>query len=110
MTTLKEFDVKAKLIENVKCHVKQIMEMVAASKTISIDFLCVTNLCMSIESCVHYGLRRKIFGLLKTKSSTFALLHKIAKHCPDAAYVITKVAHYWYVQKETAQQTRISIK
>lgn len=50
----------------------------------------VTSLCGAVEACLSQGLRRRALGLFKT-SSTTALLHKVGKHCPEAALISQKV-------------------
>lgn len=59
-------------------------------KFIHEDSGSVTALCSSVESCLSQGLRRRALGLFKS-SSTTALLHKVAKHCPEAAVISQRV-------------------
>lgn len=83
-------DFKERLIANVKKDVKQVMEEAVTRKYIHEDSGSVTALCGSVESCLSQGLRRRALGLFKS-SSTTALLHKVAKHCPEAAAISQRV-------------------
>ncbi|XP_053695710.1 small G protein signaling modulator 1-like [Sabethes cyaneus] len=79
-----------KLIAAVKKEVKQVMEEAVTKKYIHEESGSVTSLCAAVEACLSQGLRRRALGLFKT-SSTTALLHKVAKHCPEAALISKKV-------------------
>ncbi|XP_052752020.1 small G protein signaling modulator 2-like isoform X1 [Galleria mellonella] len=81
---------KERLIASVKKEVKQLMEEAVTRKFVHEDSGGVTALCGAVEACLGQGLRRRALGLFKT-SSTTALLHKIAKHCPEAALVSARV-------------------
>ncbi|XP_069356616.1 small G protein signaling modulator 2-like isoform X2 [Maniola hyperantus] len=81
---------KERLIAAVKKEVKQLMEEAVTRKFVHEESGGVTALCGSVEACLGQGLRRRALGLFKT-SSTTALLHKIAKHCPEAALVSARV-------------------
>ncbi|XP_055612028.1 small G protein signaling modulator 2-like isoform X2 [Uranotaenia lowii] len=83
-------DFKEKLIAAVKKEVKQVMEEAVTKKYIHEESGSVTTLCAAVEACLSQGLRRRALGLFKT-SSTTALLHKVAKHCPEAACISKKV-------------------
>lgn len=83
-------DFKDRLIDAVKKHVKQVMEEAVTRKYIHEESGSVTALCGTVEACLSQGLRRRALGLFKT-SSTTALLHKIGKHCPEAADISQKV-------------------
>ncbi|XP_050504774.1 small G protein signaling modulator 1 isoform X2 [Diabrotica virgifera virgifera] len=83
-------DYKERLISTVKKEVKQVMEESVTKKFVHEESGCVTSLCGAVEACLSQGLRRRALGLFKT-SSTTALLHKIAKHCPEAANISKKV-------------------
>ncbi|XP_058057357.1 small G protein signaling modulator 2-like [Anopheles bellator] len=83
-------DFKEKLIASVKKEVKQVMEEAVTKKYIHEESCSVTALCAAVEACLSQGLRRRALGLFKT-SSTTALLHKVAKHCPEAACISKKV-------------------
>ncbi|XP_055541046.1 small G protein signaling modulator 2-like isoform X1 [Wyeomyia smithii] len=83
-------DFKEKLIAAVKKEVKQVMEEAVTKKYIHEESGSVTSLCAAVEACLSQGLRRRALGLFKT-SSTTALLHKVAKHCPEAALISKKV-------------------
>uniref|UniRef100_A0A336LLF9 CSON010949 protein n=1 Tax=Culicoides sonorensis TaxID=179676 RepID=A0A336LLF9_CULSO len=83
-------DNKDKLIANVKKEVKQLMEEAVTKKYVHEESGSVTSLCAAVEACLSHGLKRRTLGLFKT-SSTTALLHKIAKHCPEADFISTKV-------------------
>ncbi|XP_058455909.1 small G protein signaling modulator 1-like isoform X1 [Malaya genurostris] len=83
-------DFKEKLIATVKKEVKQVMEEAVTKKYIHEESGSVTSLCAAVEACLSQGLRRRALGLFKT-SSTTALLHKVAKHCPEAALISKKV-------------------
>lgn len=74
----------------VKKEVKQVMEEAVTRKCIHEESGSVTSLCGAVEACLSQGLKRRALGLFKT-SSTTALLHKVAKHCPEAAYISKKV-------------------
>ncbi|XP_060533467.1 small G protein signaling modulator 2-like isoform X4 [Cylas formicarius] len=88
--TSDEKDYKEKLIAGVKKEVKQVMEESVTRKFVHEDSGSVTALCGAVENCLSQGLRRRALGLFKT-SSTTALLHKIAKHCPEANRISKKV-------------------
>lgn len=45
-----------------------------------------TVIITAVEACLRQGLRRRALGLFKT-SSTTALLHKVGKHCEEAAFI-----------------------
>ena len=62
------------------------MEEAVTKKYVHEDSTTVTQLCAAVEACLSQGLRRRALGLFKT-SSTTALLHKIAKVCPDAEHI-----------------------
>ncbi|XP_053617034.1 small G protein signaling modulator 2-like isoform X2 [Plodia interpunctella] len=81
---------KERLIASVKKEVKQLMEEAVTRKFVHEESGGVTALCGAVEACLGQGLRRRALGLFKT-SSTTALLHKIAKHCPEAALVSARV-------------------
>ncbi|XP_037916963.1 small G protein signaling modulator 2-like isoform X2 [Hermetia illucens] len=81
---------KERLIASVKKEVKQLMEEAVTRKFVHEESGSVTSLCAAVEACLSQGLRRRALGLFKT-SSTTALLHKVAKHCPEAAYISRKV-------------------
>ncbi|XP_076257057.1 trabuco [Rhynchophorus ferrugineus] len=81
---------KEKLIASVKKEVKQVMEESVTRKYVHEESGSVTSLCGAVETCLSQGLRRRALGLFKT-SSTTALLHKIAKHCPEADRISKKV-------------------
>lgn len=103
-----EKDYKEKLIAAVKKEVKQVMEESVTRKFVHEESGSVTSLCGAVENCLSQGnsvgnnkiwiiiewfvagLRRRALGLFKT-SSTTALLHKIAKHCPEADRISKKV-------------------
>ncbi|KAH1012026.1 hypothetical protein HUJ04_001273 [Dendroctonus ponderosae] len=85
-----EKDYKQKLIASVKKEVKQVMEESVTRKFVHEESGSVTSLCGAVENCLSQGLRRRALGLFKT-SSTTALLHKIAKHCPEADRISQKV-------------------
>lgn len=74
----------------VKKEVKQVMEEAVTRKYIHEESGSVTSLCAAVEACLSQGLRRRALGLFKT-SSTTALLHKIGKHCPEAALISKRV-------------------
>lgn len=86
MFFLSEADFKERLITTVKKEVKQLMEEAVTKKFIHEESSSVTQLCAAVEACLSQGLRRRALGLFKT-SSTTALLHKIAKTCPDAEHI-----------------------
>ncbi|XP_065167167.1 small G protein signaling modulator 1-like [Atheta coriaria] len=93
---------KARLLATVKKEVKQVMEESVTRKHIHEDSGSVTALCAAVEACLSQGLRRRALGLFKT-SSTTALLHKIAKHCEEAAVISRRVQEI-----ENADPTRRS--
>lgn len=84
------FDFKERLVAAVKKEVKQLMEEAVTRKFVHEQSSSVTSLCAAVEACLSQGLRRRALGLFKT-SSTTALLHKVAKHCPEANYISKKV-------------------
>ncbi|ALC48612.1 CG32506 [Drosophila busckii] len=79
-------DFKERLIASVKKEVKQLMEEAVTKKYVHEESSSVTSLCAAVEACLSQGLRRRALGLFKT-SSTTALLHKIAKTCPEAEHI-----------------------
>ncbi|XP_031635811.1 small G protein signaling modulator 1-like isoform X2 [Contarinia nasturtii] len=83
-------DFKEQLLANVKEKAKHVMEEAVTRKYVNEQSLTVTHLCAAVEECLSQGLRRRALGLFKT-SSTTALLHKVAKHCPEANYISKKV-------------------
>ncbi|XP_023018015.2 small G protein signaling modulator 1 isoform X2 [Leptinotarsa decemlineata] len=85
-----ENDFKERLIGAVKKEVKQVMEESVTRKVVHEESGSVTSLCGAVEACLSQGLRRRALGLFKT-SSTTALLHKIARHSPEAANISKKV-------------------
>ncbi|XP_037936319.1 small G protein signaling modulator 1 [Teleopsis dalmanni] len=89
-TNSAETDYKERLIAGVKKEVKQLMEEAVTKKYIHEESSSVTQLCAAVEACLSHGLRRRALGLFKT-SSTTALLHKIAKSCPEAEFISKKV-------------------
>lgn len=66
------------------------MEEAVTRKYVHEESGSVTSLCAAVEACLSQGLRRRALGLFKT-SSTTALLHKIGKHCPEAALISQRV-------------------
>lgn len=46
------------------------------------------NITAAVEQCLLDGLKRRLLGLFGGRS-TYALLHNIAKFCPEAATVLT---------------------
>lgn len=89
-TAAPDNDFKERLIANVKKDVKKVMEEAVTRKYIHEDSGSVTSLCGSVETCLAQGLRRRALGLFKS-SSTTALLHKVAKNCPEAAVISQRV-------------------
>lgn len=89
-TSAPDNEFKERLIANVKKDVKKVMEEAVTRKYIHEDSGSVTSLCGSVETCLAQGLRRRALGLFKS-SSTTALLHKVAKHCPEAAVISQRV-------------------
>lgn len=89
-TQTADTELKERLISTVKKEVKQVMEEAVTRKYIHEESSTVTSLCASVEACLSQGLRRRALGLFKT-SSTTALVHKVAKHCPEASYISRKV-------------------
>lgn len=87
---LEALDFKERLVATVKKEVKQVMEEAVTRKFVHEQSSSVTSLCAAVEACLSQGLRRRALGLFKT-SSTTALLHKVAKHCPEAHYISKKV-------------------
>ncbi|KAG5897831.1 hypothetical protein JTB14_011831 [Gonioctena quinquepunctata] len=85
-----EKDYKERLIATVKKEVKQVMEESVTRKFVHEESGSVISLCGAVEACLSQGLRRRALGLFKT-SSTTALLHKIARHSPEAANISQKV-------------------
>ncbi|EDV30054.2 uncharacterized protein Dana_GF15962 [Drosophila ananassae] len=85
-TTADTMDFKERLIASVKKEVKQLMEEAVTKKYVHEESSSVTSLCGAVEACLSQGLRRRALGLFKT-SSTTALLHKIAKSCPEAEHI-----------------------
>lgn len=102
-----EDEYKNRLITAVKKEVKQVMEESVTRKFVHEESGSVTSLCGAVEACLSQGnkltnslktskqkcdlgLRRRALGLFKT-SSTTALLHKIAKHSPEAAIISKRV-------------------
>ncbi|KAL5276338.1 SGSM2 family protein [Megaselia abdita] len=81
---------KERLIASVKKEVKQLMEEAVTRKFVHEESGSVVSLCAAVEACLSQGLRRRALGLFKT-SSTTALLHKVAKNCPEAAHISQKV-------------------
>ncbi|XP_044738125.1 small G protein signaling modulator 2-like isoform X2 [Chrysoperla carnea] len=88
--TKQQNEYKERLIAAVKKEVKQVMEEAVTRKFIHEESGSVLSLCAAVEACLSQGLRRRALGLFKT-SSTTALLHKVAKHCPEAASISKKV-------------------
>ncbi|EFA05501.2 small G protein signaling modulator 1 [Tribolium castaneum] len=97
-----ENEFKGRLIAAVKKEVKQVMEESVTRKFVHEESGSVTSLCAAVEACLSQGLRRRALGLFKT-SSTTALLHKIAKHCKEAAIISKRVQEI-----ENADPTRRS--
>uniref|UniRef100_A0A1A9UGI2 Rab-GAP TBC domain-containing protein n=1 Tax=Glossina austeni TaxID=7395 RepID=A0A1A9UGI2_GLOAU len=62
------------------------MEEAVTRRYVHEESSAVTQLCAAVEACLSQGLKRRVLGLFKT-SSTTALLHKIAKYCPEAEYI-----------------------
>ncbi|CAG9857477.1 unnamed protein product [Phyllotreta striolata] len=90
MSVHNDKDYKERLIATVKKEVKQVMEESVTRKFVHEESGIVTSLCGAVEACLSQGLRRRALGLFKT-SSTTALLHKIAKHCPEAGAISKRV-------------------
>ncbi|XP_055844301.1 small G protein signaling modulator 2-like isoform X2 [Episyrphus balteatus] len=103
-----EVDFKERLICSVKREVKQLMEEAVTKKFINEDSNAVTALCSAVEACLSQGLRRRALGLFKT-SSTTALLHKIAKNCPEADVISKKVQETENIDKRSASTSTDSI-
>ncbi|CAG9535902.1 unnamed protein product [Cercopithifilaria johnstoni] len=79
---------KEHLLNMLKKEVKIIMEESVNRKTINAKSTYVTSLCAAVEQCLLDGLKRRLLGLFGERS-TYALLHNIAKFCPEAATVLT---------------------
>lgn len=84
-------DTKDKLILSVKKEAKQLLEQHVTKKYVHEESGSVTTFCAALDACLSHGLKRRALGLFKT-SSTTALLHKIAKHCPEADFISEKVS------------------
>ncbi|XP_055913352.1 small G protein signaling modulator 2-like isoform X2 [Eupeodes corollae] len=103
-----KIDFKERLIWSVKREVKQLMEEAVTKKFIHEESNSVTALCAAVEACLSQGLRRRALGLFKT-SSTTALLHKIAKSCPEAEIISKKVQESESSDKRSASISTDSI-
>ncbi|EJW87907.1 hypothetical protein WUBG_01179 [Wuchereria bancrofti] len=79
---------KERLLNTLKREVKIIMEESVNRKAINAKSTYVTSLCAAVEQCLLDGLKRRLLGLFGGRS-TYALLHNIAKFCPEAATVLT---------------------
>lgn len=90
MFKISDIEYKERLIASVKKEVKQLMEEAVTRKFVHEESGSVVSLCAAVEACLSQGLRRRALGLFKT-SSTTALLHKVAKMCPEAAHISQKV-------------------
>ncbi|VBB29002.1 unnamed protein product [Acanthocheilonema viteae] len=79
---------KEHLLNTLKKEVKIIMEESVNRKAVNAKSTYVTSLCAAVEQCLLDGLKRRLLGLFGERS-TYALLHNIAKFCPEAATVLT---------------------
>ena len=58
---------KDKLLANLKKEVKKIVEECVMLKCVHEESAGVTSLCVSVDACLSYGLRRRALGLFKTR-------------------------------------------
>lgn len=58
---------KEKLIRGLKKEVKHIMEESVMLKCVHEDSASVTSLCLSVDACLSFGLKRRALGLFKTR-------------------------------------------
>ena len=56
-----------KLLKVLKKEVKHIMEESVMLKCVHEDSASVTSLCLSVDACLSYGLKRRALGLFKTR-------------------------------------------
>ena len=65
-----ESSTKDKLLANLKKEVKKIVEESVMLKCVHEESASVTSLCVSVDACLSYGLRRRALGLFKTRYGT----------------------------------------
>ena len=58
---------KEKLLKTLKKEVKHIMEESVMLKCVHEDSASVTSLCLSVDACLSFGLKRRALGLFKTR-------------------------------------------
>ena len=62
-----ENSTKDKLLANLKREVKKIVEESVMLKCVHEDSASVISLCVSVDACLSFGLRRRALGLFKTR-------------------------------------------
>ena len=69
LSTAPEESPKEKLLRGLKKEVKHIMEESVMLKCVHEDSGSVTSLCLSVDACLSFGLKRRALGLFKTRYS-----------------------------------------
>ena len=64
---VEEESLNEKLLRGLKKEVKHIMEESVMLKCVHEDSSSITSLCLSVDACLSYGLKRRALGLFKTR-------------------------------------------
>ena len=81
-----EESLNEKLLRGLKKEVKHLMEESVMLKCVHEDSSSITSLCLSVDACLSYGLKRRALGLFKTRYekrtsiSNCAFIFKICFH------------------------------
>ena len=67
LQTSQEESLNEKLLRGLKKEVKHIMEESVMLKCVHEDSASITSLCLSVDACLSYGLKRRALGLFKTR-------------------------------------------
>ena len=62
-----EESLNEKLLRGLKKEVKHLMEESVMLKCVHEDSSSITSLCLSVDACLSYGLKRRALGLFKTR-------------------------------------------
>ena len=75
-----EESLNEKLLRGLKKEVKHLMEESVMLKCVHEDSSSITSLCLSVDACLSYGLKRRALGLFKTRYEKRFFMFKMCFH------------------------------
>ena len=86
-----EESLNEKLLRGLKKEVKHLMEESVMLKCVHEDSSSITSLCLSVDACLSYGLKRRALGLFKTR------YEKMCFCFARCALIFEMYFHFWNV-------------